>query len=153
LSFSPDSGRLGYFAQAGAWWMAVVDGDQGEKYDGIVETSLVFSPGSKRVTYVARQNNKWMVVADEKPGPPYDRILGAPVFSPDGRSIAYGAGVENRQFAVLNDKPGNTYDYILASFDNQVPEFVRFDAPGTIHYLAEKGCQVFLVEESLSPSR
>ena len=34
---------------------AVVDGQEGKRYDRIVERSLVFSPDSQRVAYVARR--------------------------------------------------------------------------------------------------
>jgi len=44
----------------------VINGEEGEKYDGIEIWSLIFSPDSQRIAYVAKKGENWFVVIDGK---------------------------------------------------------------------------------------
>jgi Tol biopolymer transport system component len=110
--FSPDGKRFAY----GVWngkLLAVVDGVEASKYDGIDESSIIFSPDSKHVAYVAAEGEKRFVVADGQPGTRYDLLDAASlVYSSDSKRLAYVAGKGKRQFVVVDGKEGRDYDAI-----------------------------------------
>jgi hypothetical protein len=80
FTFSPDSKRVAYVAKVGEKrfnvsekWSAVVDGKEGQAYDGI--GGLVFGPDSRHVAYVAGAAAKQFVVVDGKEGKQYDGLV------------------------------------------------------------------------------
>ncbi len=140
---SPDHRRVAYSALVWKNWFVVVDGEEGKQYDGIGEGDPIFSPDSRRVAYYAKVGNKWFVVVDGEEGKQYDGI-GTPIFSPDSRRVAYGARVGNKWFVVVDGEEGKQYDGIVKGGGP------IFDSPDRLHYLANVGSQIFLVEEQFS---
>jgi hypothetical protein len=106
-----------------------------------IQESFTVSPDSQRVAYGAVVSDKWFVVVDGKEEQQYDGI-GAPIFSPDSQRVAYGAGVGNKQFVVVDGKEGKPYDGIVGGR-------IVFDSADSLHYLAFKGTDFYLVEERI----
>ena len=93
---SPDCQRVAYAARAGEKRFVVVNGREGEQYEGIAEGSLVFSPDSQRVGYVARAYTKGLVVVDGQEQKQYDRIAEGGFFPPRGRGLRFSAPTVSR---------------------------------------------------------
>jgi len=122
----------------------VVDGREGEPYDGIGEGSPIFSPDSKRVSYDSQLGNKRFVVVDRREGKKYDGI-GSLIFSPDSERVTYYAGVGNRRFVVVDGQEGKQYDAIVTGGGGRI----IFDSPDNLHYLALRGNSIYLVTERI----
>ena len=105
-----------------------------------------FSPDGKRSAYTAEKDGKWLVVIDGNEGEKYDDIKTAPVFSPDSGITVYTAKNKDREFVVVENNEGEKYDRV---FLNEGNESVLFGQPGTFHYIARKGNNIFLVEEKV----
>ena len=111
LRVSPDNQRLAYVAIVSNQMFAVVDGQEGKRYDGIFPP--VFSPDSQRVAYVAIVSNQMFVVVDGKEEKRYDGIgEGTLIFSPDSQRVAYVAGVGNKLSVVVDGKEEKRCDGI-----------------------------------------
>jgi len=115
---SPDSKQVAYRAKIGEKQIVVVDGKEGEQYDGIGKDSLIFSPDSKRVACAAGIGEKWFIVVDGKEGEQYDGIgKDSLIFSPDSKRVACAAKIgkwliSNKWFVVVDGKEGKQYDGI-----------------------------------------
>ena len=128
--YSPDGGRLAYFAKRSKKWRMVVDGQEGPEFKAEVFSGPLFTDDSRHVVYVALENlGKALEVRDDKPpaevaasfsgmGFPF---LESPVITPDGQRLAYilGGGGEHfelgrttraRRYVVVDGKPGKMYD-------------------------------------------
>ena len=75
LAVSRDSKRMAYGALRGGRWLVVVDGQEGNGYDGVIEGSPIFSPDGNRVAYGAARGGKRFVVVDGQEGKEYDGLL------------------------------------------------------------------------------
>ena len=103
--------------------LVVVDGIEGEKYDIIMEGSLVFSPDSKRVAYVATEylghdylvrSKQQFAVVDGIEGEHHDGVVkGSLTFSPDSKRVAYTAKRGRLQFVVVDGEEGQYYDEVV----------------------------------------
>ena len=71
ISFSADHSRLGFYAQRGGKWFAVVDEREGQPFDDVGAGGVIFSPDGKRFAYSAVRNGSWFVVVDGAESPPY----------------------------------------------------------------------------------
>jgi roadblock/LC7 domain-containing protein len=137
---------VAYGAKVGTKWSAVIDGDEGKKYDGITAGTLAFSPDCKRVAYGAKVGARWSVVIDGKEGKPYDGIMMRTlIFSPDGKRVAYGAELGSKQFVVVDEKEARQYDTIVTLGGGKIV----FDSADSLHYLAAKGGGIYLVEHRM----
>jgi hypothetical protein len=141
LSVSPNHRRVAYVAQAGKKLFVVVDGKEGKLYDGIGEPGPIFSPDSQRVAYGAKVGDKWFVVVDGEEMEPYDSLESL-TFSPDSQQVAYGAKAGDKWFAVVDGKQQKPYDLIVRAGEAKI----IFDCFGNLHYIAQKGNDVYLVE-------
>ncbi len=99
------------------------------------------------MAYVARVRKglgeKRFVVVDGREEKQYDGIVtDSVIFSPDSQRVAYGAGVNNKQFVVVDGKEGQPYDSIVAIGGGRIV----FDSADSLHYLAQKGDDIYLVE-------
>ena len=65
-SFSPDSRHFVYMAQKDGKWRVVVDGKEGNAYDGV--SIPAFSPDSRHLAYAALSQKTWMIVVDGEEG-------------------------------------------------------------------------------------
>jgi len=97
LVASPDLQRAAYISRFRDGMCVVVDGVEGEKFDGIGEGTIIFSLDSKRVAYVAGKSEKQFVVHDGQAGPAHDLTLkGPPALSANGEHLAYGVRKRGR---------------------------------------------------------
>lgn len=96
LTWSPDSQRLAYVAQEGGQQFPVIDGDEGERGQGIER--IVFSPDSQRWAYRVKQGAEAWVVSDGKKGRAYIEV--SPPYLGEGNRLAYLA-VRNNEEAFL----------------------------------------------------
>ena len=98
---------MGYFANAGNSWFAVVDGKAGKKYDDA--TTLVFSPNGKRAAYAACRGRNWLLVTDGEEGKEFDAVRSI-VFSPDSKRVACAAQHGHAWRVVVDGVEGAEYD-------------------------------------------
>ncbi len=129
---SPDSKRVTYVAREGNKLFAVVDREEGKKYDDIMKGTPVFSPDSKRIAYAAQMGNKWLVVIDGREEQQYDFVYN-PIFSPDNKRVACVAQVGNKVFVVVDREEGKKYDDIMKGTPVFSPDSKR------IAYAAQMG--------------
>ncbi len=94
LAFSPDSQRWAYMATRGhgkdSKEYLVVDGVEGDSYDGTIQGTPIFSPDSRRVAVGARRGDKMFAVVDGKEEKSYKSVE-CLTFSPDSLQVAYVA--------------------------------------------------------------
>lgn len=163
LVFSPDGKRLAYGAQVGSvFWVVVADGKEGKRFyrpsslPGSCISAPIFSPDSKRLAYAilaARHVSamallKYGIVVVDGKQHEHGRVMEHTItFSPDSRHLAYAARVSrNKEAVVVDGKEGNQYDSLLAEFGGRIV----FDSPDRLHYLAQKGNEIYLIEETLN---
>jgi hypothetical protein len=83
--------------------LVVLDGKDGQQYDGIGAGSLLFSSDSKHVAYVALKGQKTFVVVDEKAGPEFDGVVhGSLAFTDDSQHLVYIALKDGKQHLVVD---------------------------------------------------
>ena len=88
--------------------------------------------------------SKLFVVVDGKEGEKYDGIgAGTLIFSADSQRVAYGARVGDKWFVVVDGKIGRRYNVIVRGGE------VVFDSSDSLHYLAQRGSGIYLVEEQI----
>jgi Tol biopolymer transport system component len=144
LTFSPDSQHLAYTAILdNSHEVIVVDGQEGKEYRAIAD--VCFSPDSKRVAYVA---DGQFVVVDGVEGIKHKNILlDSLTFSPGSLRIAYGeVEYEDQMCVVVNKHKGKKYDNVVLALGGGR---ITFDGPDELHYLAQKGGNVYSVHETL----
>ena len=79
---SEDGKRLSYVAVKGKSDVAVIDGEEGREFDGLIEGSHpIFSPDGRHVAYGVYKGNFVFVVADGKFGPSYQGVNVVPTFT------------------------------------------------------------------------
>lgn len=120
----------------------VVDEKEKKRYHDIGTGSLQFSPDGKRFAYTAKSGDgqKRFVIVDGKEEKRYDEISKLN-FSPDGKLVAYAAKSGDKWFVVVDGKEEKQYDSILGTR-------IIFDTDSSLHYLAQNGNKIYLVEES-----
>jgi hypothetical protein len=74
----------------------------------------------------------------------YDDV-GLPVFSPDGKHVAYWARKGRTWCVVVDGKEGMIHDRIL-TIGTPGRQGVVFDSADSLHYLAARGGNIYLVE-------
>jgi Tol biopolymer transport system component len=160
IVFSPDSSRLVYVASPSRWSQMVVENrSEGKRYSWDETDSSnsyvkpVFSVNGEHLAYTAKvwlpeiKSNKWVLVYDGREGKQYDSITRF-MFSPDGNHMVY---VANN----LKDKSNESSWRWYVVIDGAEREYTRllseiiFDSDDTLHYLAIKGKDVYLVEEKI----
>ena len=111
--------------------------------------SFKVSLDSKRVACGVRAGDRWalgskqFVVIDGEEGKRYDGIISAPIFSPDSKRVAYLAVLGDKWFVVIDGEEGKRYDGFVRGGR------IIFDSPDSLHYLAQKGSNIYLVEERI----
>jgi hypothetical protein len=110
---SPDGKRVAYMIMAGEGLAVVVDGVQGESFEGIAAKSIAFSPDGKHLGYVGTRPGKQFVVLD---GHMHEYLAVSKqgiVFSPDGaRSGWVAVREDSTQVAVVDGVESAPYDAI-----------------------------------------
>ena len=152
ITFSPDSKRVAYPASTGGKWLCVLDGAEGQTYDGIFAGSPRFSPDSKHFAYIAQRGNDRFIVLDGVEGKAYisiiwpQRVQAGPAnierpfffFSPDSRHIAYSAQGDAGYIFVVD---GSEVAAAVQPWGDML-----FDEPGKIHTIAVIEREIYNVE-------
>lgn len=141
--FSPDGKSLACWVELGGRQWMVVSGQKHKAYDSVGTPH--FSPDSQRLAYLAEAGGKRLLVENGKAGKPYDDLDGNLYFSPDSRHLAAVLGEDGKQFVVVNGSEGPRYDKIVTIAGGKI----HFGPEGLLHYMATKGNEIFLVEETL----
>jgi hypothetical protein len=144
--FSPDSKTAAFWAQIGEKGFVVLNGQRQKEYDATGNAFI--SSDSKRLAYLARTGDEWRVVLDAKEFKLYDDVDPMLYFSPDSQHLANIAHDGEQEMVVIDGVEGTLYDDVI-TLDGAAE--IYFDAPDQLHYLASKGGEVFLVEETISP--
>jgi hypothetical protein len=113
ITTSPDLRRAAYISRFRNGQCVIVDGVEGQLWDGIGDHTLAFSPDSRHVAYLAGTQSKQLIVFDASPGTHYDLTLkGSLCFSPTSDRLAYGAKIGERWHVVVDavEQPG--YDHV-----------------------------------------
>jgi Tol biopolymer transport system component len=119
------AGHLAYLGMLDGKTSLVVDGEAGDRYDGI-ERTVLWSPDGRSVACVATQGKQKLVVRDGKAGPAYKGVANL-VYSPDGGRFAYAAQKDDgRWVAVVDDAEGAACD----GLDHDDGEVIAFSADG-----------------------
>lgn len=139
LTFSPDGTRLAYFIMAGDGLAVVVDGQQGEIFEGIAERSLVFSPDGKRFGYVGTRPGSQFAVVDGKAHEYRGVSQRGIVFSEEGGRVGWVADRDGKQLAVIDGVESSPYDGVA-------PQGIIFSPDGKRSaYLATTGGKSLVV--------
>ena len=155
IVFSPDSRRLAYVANLGSGRVAVVDGREQRRSEGVrnaredyykIESgSFVFSPDSQRFAYIAVWDHPddaiyWFVVVDGQEQKSYQEAVGdleraSLAFSADSNRFAYvvsrGWWTQHR-FVVIDEQEGSHFSRIVGP---QRGGCVIFDSSDQLHYI------------------
>jgi hypothetical protein len=142
--FSGDSSTVAYWAEAGGKQFIVVNGQKQKTYDSV--GTPVFAPGSKRLVYLAESGGKWLLVDGGKEGTGYDDIDGTLYFSDDNQRLATIFGIGDQQMVVVDGTEGKRYDTIVTIAGGRL----HFATGDKLHYLATKGDELLLVEETIA---
>ena len=152
IIFSPDSQRIAYSANAVTDIFMVIDEVKMMKmipYTRI--TQPIFSPDSQRVAYFAfgPAGKGFLVtdnlVTDRERGETYDNVgTESLTFSPDGKRLAYSAYLGNEWCVVVDGVEGQKYDPPVLIGKERM---IFFDSSDSLHYLAQRGNRIYLVEE------
>ena len=135
---------MAYKVQEGSTESIVVDGVQDKQYSCGV-SSPVFSPDSQHVAYWAGGViGTSSLVLDGIEGNFYTYIYMPPVFSPDSKTVVYSAQENGKEHLIINGEESKPYDHILGGLDGST---MVFDSPNRLHYLAESGNCIYLVEQ------
>jgi protease II len=106
--FSPDSKRLGYFAERDGTWFAVIDGIENALDETPIKVSIKFSPDSERVVYATWVNDQeWFWTVDGCKHNIY-KHHGMSAFTPDSKHFIYTATKGNRGYLVTDGKEGKS---------------------------------------------
>lgn len=151
-SFSPDSKSVVCAAKLGNREFILLNGQpqiNGIAQKGYEKTSGPrFSPDGSRLVYLAKAGGKWLLVDAGKEQKPYGAIQEDFYFSADSRHLATVVFEGDEEMVVVDGLEGNRYDMVLTIAGGEV----RFDesSGGTaFHYLAARGDELLLVEETI----
>ena len=140
--FSPNGEQVAYGVGVGDKRSVVLGQKEKKEYDGV--GGIIFSPDSKQVAYGARVSDKFFVAVNGEEGKQYDGVRSI-IFSPDSKQLAYAAALGNKRFVVVDGEEGKQYDAIATKGGGRI----IFDSPDSFHYLAGKGNEIYLVEETI----
>lgn len=141
--FSPDSSTVAYWAEAGGKQFIVVNGQKQKAYSRV--GTPVFAPNSKRLVYLAEVGDKWLLVDGGKEGTGYDDFDSL-YFSDDGRRLAMIFDIGDEQTVVVDGTEGKRYDTIVTIAGGRL----HFASGDKLHYLATKGDELLLIEETIA---
>jgi len=145
--FSPDGKTVACGAGAGKGKskFIVVNGKNQKAYGDVGEP--VFSPDGKRLAYEAEveAGGQSLLIDSGREGKLYDDIKDQFYFSDDGRHLAMVVFEGDHQMVVVDGVEGNRYDTVITLGGGKV----HFDSADRFHYLAAKGGELYLVEETI----
>jgi Tol biopolymer transport system component len=151
-AFSPDSKSVVIAAKLGNREFVLLDGQPqvgGIAQKGYEKTGAPrFGPDGQRLVYLAKSGGKWLLVDAGKEHQAYDAIEDDFYFSADGRQLATVVFEGDKEMVVVNGLEGNRYDTILTIAGGEI----RFDESSggpAFHYLAARGDELLLVEETI----
>lgn len=105
------NGRLAYSARDGDEWFAVIDGEEGARYDDVYFPTRPFSADGRRIAYLGVRAEDWYVVVDGEEFGPYAGVPdGGLTFSPDGSHVAYLVQVGEWWRVIVDGAAGRLFD-------------------------------------------
>lgn len=104
-----DSTRVAAFVQRKNKWVAVVNGMEGQEYDGIGRDKYLDAPRRWEPVPLHHEDPWWKELA--RTGLVFEDLTGF-VFSPDGTRVAYRARKGKKWVVVLDGKEGKEYESI-----------------------------------------
>ena len=143
VTFSPDSNHSAYAARLNNSTFMRVDGKEMDRFDDV--KAFLFGPKGDHFAYIATQGDNQFVVSNNQKGPNFDKIIYLE-YNSDGSHLAYIVHdlFFKTQFVVLDGTKGKEYDAVTL-INNSL-----FDSKGNLHYISEKGPDVYKVETSLA---
>ena len=98
--FCPNGRHYGYKALADDKWTAVIDGEEGQKYDEVYK--IVFSRDGEHYAYMADKDGQRIVVVDGREEGPYQSTSGDPVVSSGGQHVLYDIVKDGTNYVVVD---------------------------------------------------
>lgn len=154
--FSPDSKSVVNGAKLGNREFILLNGQpqiNGLAQKGYEETGAPrFSPDGRRLVYRAKAGGKWLLVDSGKEQKPYDGIEDDFYFSADSRHLATVAFEGDKEMVVVDGLEGNRYDMVITIAGGEIHfDTAASEARGgaAFHYLAARGDELLLVEETI----
>ena len=136
-----EGNRYAYAAAVGKQVCMVVDGKQGELYDGLRYPGTIFSPTGKRTAFAVRKGDNSGVCLDGKVAKWYKNInYRSMTFGQKDRQFAFIAHPEAGAKVVLNGDEGPSYEAILRlEFNADGSRFAYIARNGNIYWLVIDG--------------
>jgi hypothetical protein len=142
--FSPDGKSVACGAGVGPQKFIVLNGQNQPAYVDVSDP--VYAPRGNRLVYQAKlESGEWLINDASREGKPYEYIKDQMYFSDDGQRLAAVVIDGEQQMVVVDGVEGNHYDTILTLGGGRV----QFTSPNRFHYLAAKGGEMYLVEETI----
>jgi hypothetical protein len=98
--FSPNGRHYGYKAFASDKWTAVIDGEEGQKYDEVYK--IIFSQDGEHYAYMADKDGQRIVVVNGREEGPYQSTSGDPVVSSGGQHVLYDIVKDGTNYVVVD---------------------------------------------------
>lgn len=145
--FSADGKSVACGAGSGPQKFIVLNGQNQPAYADVGEP--LFAPVGNRLVYQAElaSGGEWLINDSGREGKPYELIKNRMYFSAEGQRLAAVVLEGDHQMVVVDGVEGNRYDTVLTIGGGRI----HFDGPDRFHYLAAKGGELFLVEETIQP--
>ncbi|HUJ44814.1 MAG TPA: hypothetical protein VLW52_14535 [Opitutaceae bacterium] len=137
VTVSPDGEHIAFVAPKGSRFVAVIDGQPGDRFDGIGNSNLsaeanafTFAAVGGHYRYLGRSGEQFHVVIDGQSLPGYD-IFSQTCFSPDGKQCAFVGenNVHSDYHVVVNGVPSPSYRSEIKG--------LQFSAAGHVAYVAD----------------
>lgn len=142
--FSPDGKSVAYGIGVGTQKFVVSNGQKQLPYADVSDP--LYAPKSTRLVYQGRlDSGEWLINDSGREGKPYESIEDQMYFSDDGQRLAAVVVDGDKEMVVVDGVEGNHYDTIVTLGGGRV----NFSGQDRFHYLAVKGGEMFLVEESI----
>ncbi len=142
--FSPDGKSVACGAGVGPRKFIVLNGQNQPAYADVSDP--VYAPRGNRLVYQAKlESDEWLINDAGREGKPYEYIKNQMYFSDDGQRLAAVVIDGEQQMVVVDGVEGNRYDTILTLGGGRV----HFTSLDRFHYLAAKGGEMYLVEETI----
>ena len=110
---SPDGRHVVHLMLYPDEFSVVVDGEEGKRFDTIIDSSLQFTSDGRQYTYVARHGDGVFVVIDGTEHGPYDEVgKSMPLLGPNGRRVCFTARRGKQWLVVVDGKEQQPHEQV-----------------------------------------